>query len=363
MNKLCIYNFQVKNFSNETFDLFIDGELVDAETEDIYKEFFNDSTSTSFRTIRDKILNSNPKILNIHINSPGGSVVEAMATHDFIQELKSKGVVVNGYGIGIVASASTYILSGCTNSYITPNSTYMIHNLSGRVSGTIRDVENYFNTMKTYDDLVKDFYSNITGKSKEQITQWMDAETFFTGKQAVENGFVKSLSEEKTFTNEWKPDYFQFGNNEVFKVYNSYKTSNLNLDMNKIAEALANVFKNFGFIENGTGQKNITPITEESFKNSINDALKDIVIEPTEEQLSNALTNFFKDGLPENITKQISNVVENATKELPTNEKITEFENELEAVKNELANSKGGARSRNTGSKNKYEHEGISFDN
>ena len=66
MNKLCIYNFQVKNFSNETFDLFIDGELVDAETEDIYKEFFNDNQKQA-ETQAEKILNKELILKNIRI--------------------------------------------------------------------------------------------------------------------------------------------------------------------------------------------------------------------------------------------------------------------------------------------------------
>ncbi len=246
----------------------------------------------------------------------------------------------------------------------------MIHNLSGGVWGTIKDVGNYYNMMLTYDGLIKNFYSNLTNKSVEQITQWLDAETFFTGKEAVENGFVKYLSEERTFTNEWKPEYFQFKNKEVFTLYNSLvkpknNNSENNLDMKKIQEAMENVFKKFGFVNNeGEGQKNITPITEEVFRNSLSESLKDIVFEPSEEHINNAVANFFKDGLPENITKQLGDVATNATKDFPTNEKIKELEYELEAVKTDLANSKGGAKPKNTGGdSSKYEHEGISFDN
>lgn len=367
MKHTCIYNFKLKNVSENTLDLYIDGELVDAETEDLYKEWFNDTTSISYRTIRNTILEAKPKVLNIYVNSPGGNIVEAMATHDFVQELKKEGVVVNGYGIGIIASASTYILSGCTNSYITPNSTYMIHNLSGGVSGSIKDIESYFNMMVTYDNLVKDFYVNTTGKSKEQITQWMDAETFFTGKQAVDNGFVKYLSEEKTFTNVWKPEYFQFKNQEVFKVYNSFVNNNIEnrFSMKTIQEAFENVLKNFGFVKKeGEEPKNITPITEDNLRNALREELKDVVVEPTEDQLKKAIQNFFKEGLPENITKQLGDAVTNATKEIPTNEKIKELEDELEAIKNDIANNKGGAKPRNTGGNGgtKYEHEGISFE-
>lgn len=362
MNRFCLNNYKLQNVSKETLDLYIDGTLVDSQTEDIYKDFFDNTTSISYKTIRNTILEAKPKVLNIYINSPGGSVVEAMATHDFIQELKKKEVIVNGYGIGIVASASTYILSGCTHSYITPNSTYMIHNLSGGISGTIKEVESYYNMMLMYDGLIKDFYSNLTNKSIDQITQWMDSETFFTGKQAVENGFVGNLSQERTFTNDWKPEYFQFKNREVFRLYNSFLQSNnnnpkINLDMNKFQEALENVFRQFGFVNKEVEeQKKDTPITESVFRNSLDEALKNVVFEPSEEQLKNAVANFFTTGLPQNIIKQLGDVV--------TNEKIKELEAELEAVKTHIANSIGGAKPRNTVEhSSKHEYEGISYNN
>lgn len=369
---ICLYNFSVKNVGTASLDLFIDGEIVSAETEDIYKEYWNDTTSISFRTIRNTIIENNPSIVNIYINSPGGNVTEAMATHDFIVELQNKGVVVNGYGYGIIASSSTYILSACKNSYISKNSFYMIHDLSGGVWGTIKDIKNYYETMVTFDNLVKDFYSNLTGKSKEQITQWMDAETYFNGTDAVKYGFVKNLTMDVEFTNTLKSENFQFKNNEVVSLYNSLVKPNNNPenenDMN-LVEKIVNALASAGFITNKEGEAT-KPVTSEALTNALTEALKDFKPEPTEEQLSNSIQNFFKDGLPENVKNQltqgVTEALTNAVKDLPTNEKIKELEKSIEDLQEDIANSKGGAKPRNKGgqgSEGKYEHEGITFDN
>lgn len=366
---ICLYNFAVKNVGTASLDLFIDGEIVSAQTEDIYKEYYNDTTSTSFRTIRDTILENNPSIVNIYINSPGGNVTEAMATHDFIVELQNKGVVVNGYGYGIIASSSTYILSACKNSHISKNSFYMIHDLSGGVWGSIKDIKNYYDTMVTFDDLVKDFYTNLTGKSKEQITQWMDAETYFNGTDAVKYGFVKNLTTDVEFTNEIKPENFQFKNNEVVTLYNSLvKNNNPKKDDDMtLVEKIVNALKEGGFIGNKENDKP-NPLTVDALTNSLTEAFKDFKPEVTEEQLNNSVTNFFKDGLPESITNQltgsITEAVTNAVKDLPTNEQITALEKNIETLEEEIANSKGGAKNKKKveNSESKYEHEGVSFE-
>ena len=442
-NSICLYNFNVKNVNPASLDLYIDGEIVSAETEDIYKEYWNDTTSISFRTIRNTILQANPSIVNIYINSPGGNVTEAMATHDFIVELQNRGVVVNGYGYGIIASSSTYILSACKNSYISKNSFYMIHDLSGGVYGTLKDIGNYYQSMITFDNLVKDFYVNLTGKSKEQITQWMDAETYFTGTDAVNYGFVKNLTDNIEFTNQLNPENFQFKNKEVFNVFNSrikpannfsdtdktflnglishYQISinmakeilktttdpfvqslageiigdetdeiediqeqltgitgfdnkkrafknNINLenvDMNKFTKSIVDALKSAGFIQNKEGDTPPKQMTEETLTNALSEAFKDFKPEPSEEQISNSVANYFKDGLPENIAKQIGEAVKNELKDLPKSEDIENLKKDLEAVQEDIANNKGGAKppKNSAGSGSKYEHEGITFDN
>lgn len=369
---ICLYNFNVKNIGAASLDLFIDGEIVTAETEDIYKEYWNDTTSVSFRTIRNTILENNPSVVNIYINSPGGNVTEAMATHDFIVELQNKGVIVNGYGYGLIASSSTYILSACKNSHISKNSFYMIHDLSGGVWGTMKDIKNYYDTMVTFDSLVKDFYSNLTGQTKEQITQWMDSETYFNGTDAVKYGFVKNLTTDVEFTNKLKSENFQFKNNEVVSLYNSLvKNNNPKTDDDMtLVEKIVNALKEGGFIGNKAGEAP-TVVTVEALTNSLTEAFKDFKLEPaevTEEQLTNSITNFLKDGLPEGIlnqiTEQVTTVVTEATKDLPTNTKIEELEETIEGLQEEIANKKGGAKPKNKGGDagdDKNDHEGVSW--
>ena len=49
MKKLPFFNYKISNQGNEHLDVYIDGVIVDAETQEIYKEWFGDNTSVSFK--------------------------------------------------------------------------------------------------------------------------------------------------------------------------------------------------------------------------------------------------------------------------------------------------------------------------
>mgnify|MGYP000296506688 FL=1 len=124
MNKLPIFNYKISNQGNEHLDIYIDGVIVDAETQEIYKEWFGDNTSVSFKSFRNEILESGIKNISITINSFGGQIGDAMAMHDFIKQLENDGYEVETIGMGMICSAATYPLSASKNSKISPNVTF-----------------------------------------------------------------------------------------------------------------------------------------------------------------------------------------------------------------------------------------------
>jgi hypothetical protein len=196
----------------------------------------------------------------------------------------------------------------------------------------------------------------------------MNAETWFTGTEAVANGFVKNLIDNQDFTNKISTDLFPFKNVSAMNLYNSFvkkENDNINpenVDMNKLVEAIMNSLKEKGFFPDEN--KEVKPMTEEGLTNAFTEAFKNFKPEPTEEQISTSVTNFFKDGFPENMTNQIAAAVTEATKDFATNQKITDLETELEELKKDLVNNAGGAKPKekdkpdNAGN---YEHEGISW--
>lgn len=214
------FAYKVINQSEDTLDVFIDGIIVDAETQQILKDWFGDETSVSYKSFRDQVLNAKPKNINVYINSGGGMVTDAMAIHDFLVDQENKGVTVNRTGRGIIASAATYLLIG-NNSSMSENSMFMIHNVSGGAYGDVNMLENYAASMRKFNDNIVNFYSKATGLSETVISNMMDKETWMTATEAKDKGFVKNVTGKVDFTNKIKPEHWPFEDTAVLNAYNS----------------------------------------------------------------------------------------------------------------------------------------------
>jgi ATP-dependent Clp protease, protease subunit len=284
---LQVFNYSVHNQIGGVLDVHIDGDIVDSPTQELYKMFWGDETSVSFKSFRDQISNAACQTLNVYVNSTGGHVGDAMAIHDYLEELESKGVVVNRIGRGIIASAATYLVMG-NNSSMTANSMMMIHNISMVVAGSIDECENQVKAGRKYNNLIRDFYATKTGKPSETISGWMNKETWFNSNEAKLNGFVQNITGEVNFTNSIKAELWPYQNKDVLSIYNSFTNkNNEDMDIKKVTDAIENGFSKF---------------------------------------FGNALPKEFK--LPDNAAKDFATEIANALKpDLLTEEKVTAMVN------------------------------------
>lgn len=240
-----VFNFSIKNSDSDSVDIHIDGEIVDASTQEFFKNWFGDDSSVSFKSFRDQINALDAKTYNIYINSPGGMVTDAMAMHHFLTELENKGKKVNRIGRGIAASAATYILMG-PGSKMTKNSWIMIHNVSGWVVGDVETVEKYAATLRKFNDRSRDFYCEQTGLDKKTISNMMSSETWMTADEAFEKGFIKEVIGSENFTNSIKKENWDYTNTTVLNSYNANVKSPGKEDLNnQITEKLDEMKKFF----------------------------------------------------------------------------------------------------------------------
>jgi ATP-dependent protease ClpP protease subunit len=284
---LQIFNYSlVKNHgAGGTYDINIDGDIVDAPTQEMYRLFWGDETSVSFRSFRNEIQAANPSVLNVYVNTTGGHVGDALAMHDYLKELESKGVTVNRIGRGIIASAGTYLILGGA---MTENSLMMIHNIQMSVWGDIVQCENQVKAGRKFNDLINELYVKVTGKDAKTIGNWMNNETWFTADEAKKNNFVTTVTNKASFTNSIKPEQWPFKDKGILNQYNSFtQLNNEDMDLKKVEEAIKNGFSQF---------------------------------------FGNSLPKEFK--LPENATTEFATALVNALKpELLTEEKVTEIAN------------------------------------
>jgi len=353
-----LFRYSIKNEAADSVDIFIDGDIVDASTQHMIKEFWGDDTTTSFKSFRDQISNTQAKTLNVFINSGGGVVTDAMAIHDLLTEMQRAGKTVNTIGRGIIASAATYILMAGNNSRMSKNSWFMIHNVSGAVWGDVNMVESYAGTLRKFNDHTRDFYANATGMRKEDITKMMNAETWMTADEAKAKGFIKQVEGETEFTNAIPKDHWQFSNMAVLNSYNAAvkqakdeNSSTQNFDEMKtffqeLGEKIMNAIKGIKQPENNDHSVLMQSIGE-AVNNSFSAAAEQIqeaINEAVAEQVKNKTASITM----EFDASKVASVVEETLK--PFAEQMEALETENEELKKDITNLKAGkSTSKETG--------------
>lgn len=139
-----------------------------------------------------------PEIV-VRINSPGGDVFAANAIYTRLKDHDAKITVkVDGWA----ASAATIIAMAGDTIKIPKNGVFMIHDPAMTVWDTFRaeDFEKMAQELKVIKQSIINAYSVKTGKTADEISGFMSDETWWTGDEAVENGFCDEVMFEEAQT-------------------------------------------------------------------------------------------------------------------------------------------------------------------
>ena len=144
---------------------------------------------------------SDAKVLHVHINSPGGDVFEGRAIMAAIASFKGKTVA---HIDSLAASAATSIALACSEVEMADGAFFMIHNASGLAWGDKTVMREKADLLEKIEGAIVNDYTAKTGKDEAQVRAWMDAETWFTAAEALDNGFVDRVTDgQKSAKNTW----------------------------------------------------------------------------------------------------------------------------------------------------------------
>lgn len=134
---------------------------------------------------------SGASTLHIRINSAGGDVFEGRAMVEAVKRFNGKTIA---HVDSLAASAASSLAIAANEVEIAAGAFLMIHNASALAWGNKAVMLKTADLLaKVEETLVTDYVAR-TGKTKDQIVAWMDAETWFDGKAAVANGFCDRLA-------------------------------------------------------------------------------------------------------------------------------------------------------------------------
>lgn len=138
--------------------------------------------------------NEDPKKdIILYLNSPGGSVYDALAIYDTMKFVKCD---VQTVGIGVQASAAAFLLSSGTKGkrLLLPSSTVMIHQpSSGASRAKISDLEIDLKEGIRLKHLLNEIMAKNTGQPVSKIEKDVDRDYWMTAKEAKDYGLVDKV--------------------------------------------------------------------------------------------------------------------------------------------------------------------------
>lgn len=132
------------------------------------------------------------KDIYLYINSPGGSVYDALAIYDTMQYIKND---IQTVGIGVQASAAAFLLSSGTKGkrFLLPNATVMIHQPSSGTRGKVTDQEIDLRESLRVKRLLEEIMAKNTGQKVSKIHEDMERDKWLDAKEARTYGIVDQV--------------------------------------------------------------------------------------------------------------------------------------------------------------------------
>ncbi|CAH1058860.1 head maturation protease, ClpP-related [Paenibacillus pseudetheri] len=164
------------------------GTIVASEDSWIYEYFEMDHTTP--RHINEQLAQANGDDVEIYVNSPGGDMWAGSEIYSSLREYAGNTIAKV---ISLAASAASVAICGAKRVLISPTAQIMVHRSSTGAWGNKNDLDQASQMVKSVDEGMVNAYEYKTGKTRDELFAWMDAETFMNAQQAVENGFADEV--------------------------------------------------------------------------------------------------------------------------------------------------------------------------
>jgi len=166
--------------------------------------------------------------LTLRLNSPGGSVFDAVAIYNALQ--RHAGNVTVSID-GIAASAASYIAMAGDEIIMPENAFLMIHDPSGMVMGTAADMRSMAEALDKIGGSLLRGYAAKSGKAEKDIAKLMAKETWLDAAEALDMGFADTMAEPVKMAASFDVSRFRNTPPEIVEAVKSaekYKTSVIN---------------------------------------------------------------------------------------------------------------------------------------
>ena len=130
------------------------------------------------------------KPVTVLVNSPGGEVIAASVIRSILQEYPGK---ITADIVGLAASAATIVVTGADHIRMRESALFMIHDPSGLAMGTVDEIKQFIDILKTVKDSIVDAYQTKTKIDRDKLAKMMTDETWMTAREAKDYGFIDEV--------------------------------------------------------------------------------------------------------------------------------------------------------------------------
>lgn len=170
--------YQVANADTDRAEVFLYGAIDDW-----------DGTSASAFAKELKAITA--KSIDLHINSPGGLVFEAVAIYTALQRHPAK---VDVHIDGLAASAASFVAMAGDSIEIEKPAKMMIHDARGIVLGNAEDMRSMGDLLDELSDTIAEIYAQRSRKPASAWRKAMKAETWYSATDAVTAGLADKVA-------------------------------------------------------------------------------------------------------------------------------------------------------------------------
>ncbi|WP_026463665.1 Clp protease ClpP [Adhaeribacter aquaticus] len=198
----------------------------------------------------DGMLEANPdaKDLVVHVDSPGGDIIEGYRIYNRLVDFKKEGGTVRVIVEGMAASMATAIVQAASPGMREARaaSTWMMHKplFSGIPYANANDLRKMAATLDNFEHTLTNIYVQGSGLSAEEVNAHLEEEQFINPEIAVERGYLDRVLEEAPVMPVKQRE------SKAIAFYNPKNIQSTNTDEmlteeqeNSIVEKIANKFK------------------------------------------------------------------------------------------------------------------------
>ena len=164
-----------------------------AETGDS-TSFTLSSVEYAVRALHRMATEAPSKPIEIHMCSYGGDPYAMLRLYD---EIHACSCQIKFFGSGAIMSAATWIMAGCDERYLHPNTTVMVHDGSDGFEGKHTDGQIQAAEMKRLQDVLYDIYADNSRMPKEFWQDVCQRDLYLTASEAVSLGLADKVIEPK----------------------------------------------------------------------------------------------------------------------------------------------------------------------